>query len=199
MKQSAPVAAPAASTHPGQQFDAPLHMTKAWARVAGIVTVGIAAIGLGVAGVVLTGEWWALGVGVVVAMPFFAFGAIMAHYTVKSESMIYPTEQREEIKAGPHIVIEMTDSVKTPKGWVEKSTKRVDVGASPAHVLDALRYMKATGKTSRDAVCGNTQLGQKPWKRLKDILSDYNVIGDGGVTDEIDNLIAQVERQIKDL
>ena len=186
-------------THPGQEFDAPWKMTIAWARVVGLVTIGIVSIALGVVGAVLAGDWLPVGVGAVVALPFLAFGALMAWYTIKSDRMIYPSERREEIKAGPHVVIEMTDNLKTPKGWVEKSTKRVDVGASPSHVLDALRYMKRTGKISREAVCGNTPLGQKPWKRLKDVLLDYNVIGDGGVTDEIDQLIAQIERQIRDL
>lgn len=198
MKFTAAPIQPEATQQAGA-FDAPSQMARAWAIVDLFRVLTVTAAIAGVVTAIIVESWVPLAIGAALTVALGLPAWRLWRFTLRTERVVYRDEQRDEIKAGPHVIIEMTDSIKTPKGWVEKSTKRVDVGAAPSAVLDALRYMKRTGKTSREAVCGNTQLGQKPWKRLKDILSDYNVIGDGGVTEEIDQLIAQVERQIRDL
>lgn len=198
MKFTAAPIQPEATQQAGA-FDAPSQMARAWAIVDLFRVLTAAAAIAGVVTAVIVDSWVPLAIGAALTVALGLTAWRLWRFTLRTERVVYRDERREEIKAGPHVVIEMTDRMKTNTGWVEKSTRRVDVGASPAHVLDALRYMKRTGKISREAVCGNTQLGQKPWKRLKDVLSDYNVIDGGSVTDEIDNLIAQVERQIRDL
>lgn len=198
MKQSAVAqAAPAASTHPGQQFDAPLHMTRAWVRVAGTVTIGIASIALGVAGGVLSGEWLALGAGAVVAVPFLAFGWLMAWYTRKSERMIYPGEQRRPVIADGPTVVFVRDRVKTQGGYVDKDPEPVDVGLPPREAIRALRWMKANGKTSRAAVTAGAEISQPAWTKLNRALQDFGVLDGKGLTEEVDYLISQLESQIR--
>ena len=87
--------APEPATYNGAQFEAPVHMTKAWARVTLLVTVGVLALGFGIAGAVYISPV-ALGAGAIVALPFLVFGGIMAAYTRATHRMIYPAAPKPQ-------------------------------------------------------------------------------------------------------
>ncbi len=78
------------ATYNGQQFDAPALMTKAWARVTLLVTIGLLALGAGIAGALYVSPL-ALGAGAIVGLPFLVFGGIMGLYTWSTHKQIYPS------------------------------------------------------------------------------------------------------------
>ncbi len=88
-----PVTVP--TTYNGQQFDAPKLMTKAWARVTLLVTIGLLALGAGIAGAVYVSPL-ALGAGAIVGLPFVVFGGIMGAYTWSTHKQIYPSAPKAQ-------------------------------------------------------------------------------------------------------
>lgn len=183
-------------THPGQEFDAPWKMTKAWARVVGMVTIGIVSIALGVVGAVLAGDWLPVGVGAVVALPFLAFGALMAWYTIKSDRMIYPSERRGPVIADGPTVVFVRDRVKTRGGYVDMEAEPIDIGLPPRDAIRAMRWMKQHGKTSRAAVTAGAGISQSAWAKLNKALTDFGILDGRSLTDELDYMIEQIESQL---
>lgn len=183
-------------TQPGQQFDAPLHMTKAWARVVGLFGVGVLALGVGMAFAILTRELMPFGVGVIVSVPFLAFGWLMAWYTRRTERMVYPDAPRRPVIADGPTVVFVRDRVKTAGGYVDKDPQPVDVGLPPQEAARALRWMKEHGKTSRATVTAGAGISQGAWTKLNRALQDFGILDGSSLTDEVDNLIAQLEAQL---
>lgn len=184
------------STQPGQQFDAPLHMTKAWARVVGLFSVAAVALVIGVAFAVMTGEAAAAGAGAVIALPFAAFGWLMAWYTKRTERMVYPAAAKQPVILGEPTVVFVRDRVKTRGGYVDKDPEPVDIGLPPREAVRVLRWMQTQGKTSRRTVCDGTGISQGAWSKLDKALHGFGILDGGGLTDEVDNLIAQLESQL---
>lgn len=190
----------APSTPRGADFKSPLYMTGSWMTFAGLAMIPVLALVIGIVAAVKFKTLAPLVAGVIIAVPFGVAAALMFYFTLRSTLMIYPTQPKQpKVTDGPTVVIEVVSSIRTPKGDIVKDKHAFDVGAHPSVVLDALRYMKATGTTSRDTVCKVTKLPQKPWRRLMDALMECGGVGEHGPTDEIDKIIAQVERQLRDL
>lgn len=114
-KRASTTAAADPATYNGQQFDAPLHMTKAWARVTLLVTIGLLALGFGVAGAVYVSPL-ALGAGAIVGVPFVVFGAIMGAYTWSTHKQIYPSAPRPQVVAPRAVQPEEAGHVVTVAG-----------------------------------------------------------------------------------
>jgi len=187
------------ATPAGARLETPWGMTKQVLRVVWFGTLAVLALVVGAVAAVAFRAWQPLAVGLIMAGPFAFVAWLLWQYVKRTERMIYPMDNRPTITNGPTVVVEVTSSIKTPKGDVVKDKHTFDVGAHPSVVLEALRYMKTTGKTSRETVCKDTRLPQKPWRRLMDALIESGGVGEHGPTDEIDKVIAQVERQLSDL
>ena len=184
------------ATPAGARLETPWGMTKQVLRVVWFGTLAVLALVVGAVAAVAFRAWQPLAVGLIMAGPFAFVAWLLWQYVKRTERMIYP-DGKPGITGEPVLVFVYKDKVKTPKGWVEKEPETVKVKAKPGAVLEALRWMKATGQTSRNKVCDNTSLSQPGWKSLTDELKRYGVLTSDGLTDEIDHFIAQIEAQLR--
>ena len=93
-RASAPAAEP--TTYNGQQFEAPSRMTRLWATVTLLVTIGVLALGSGIAGAVYVSPL-ALGAGAIIGLPFVVFGGVMGLYTWSTHKQIYPSAPKPQV------------------------------------------------------------------------------------------------------
>jgi len=187
---------PPDATPAGARIETIWGMTVAWLRFAAFVALAVLCVVGGVTGAVEFRSWYPLAAGLVLALIPALVAFLLWVFTLRTQSMIYP-DGKPGITGEPVLVFVYKDKVKTPKGWVEKEPETVKVKAKPGAVLEALRWMKATGQTSRNKVCDNTNLSQPGWKSLTDELKRYGVLTSDGLTDEIDHFIAQIEAQLR--
>lgn len=181
------------STPQGARLETPWGMTKQVLRVVWFGTLAVLCLAVGVVLAVAIRRPEPIAAGAVLAVPFAFVAWLLWQYVKRTERMIYPDERSYTMPDGPTVVF-VRDRVQTPQGHVEKDAQPVDIGLPPAEAARALRWMKENGKTSRSAVTAGAGISQGAWAKLNRALQDFGIIDGGKLTDEIDYLLAQLDR-----